>query len=54
MHQNTKIKKLKNLKNPREYWKILNSSDRKKEADVSIHELYIFFKHLNTSGNETD
>ena len=53
MHQNTKIKKLKNLKNsnPRE---ILNSSDRKKEADVSIHELYTFFKHLNTSGNETD
>ena len=42
--------KLRNLKNktPKEYWKIINSADSKKQdSKIGINTLYTFFKELN-------
>ena len=42
-----KIRKLYN-KNPKEYWKILNNFDKKKEqTDIKLDALYTFFKEMN-------
>jgi hypothetical protein len=42
-------KELKTLrsKNPKEYWKILNKGQKKKQPNISIDVLYEFFKNLN-------
>lgn len=42
-----KLRIMKN-KNPKDYWKILNSLDNKPEiADIKLEDLYSFFKDLN-------
>ena len=46
-----KLRKMKN-KNPKDYWKILNSLDNKPEnADIKLEDLYSFFKNLNYDPN---
>ena len=46
-----KLRKMKN-KNPKDYWKILNSLDNKPEnADIKLEDLYSFFKDLNYDPN---
>ena len=47
--KNVRIQKLKNLKttNPREYWKILNSSNPKSTCQAPLDELYNYFKEVN-------
>ena len=45
-----KINKLKNLKNakPREFWKIINSVDKKENnSNVPLEDLYKYFKEIN-------
>ena len=50
-----RIQKLKNLRttNPREYWKILNSSNPKSECQAPLQNLYEFFKNVNSSQENT-
>ena len=41
-----------NDKNPKDYWKILNSLDNTPEnADIKLEDLYSFFKDLNYNPN---
>ena len=49
-------KELKTLrsKNPKEYWKILNKGQKKKQPDISIDVLYEFFKNLNGAPDHDD
>lgn len=44
-----RISKLKNLKNakPKEYWKIINSTDKKDEFSPPLENLYSYFKEVN-------
>ena len=44
-----RVKKLRSLKsrNPKEYWKILNSENETNDCQVPINELHDFFKELN-------
>jgi hypothetical protein len=44
-------KELNNLKtsDPKEYWKILNRSREKKQADIPMEDLFNFLKNLNTT-----
>ena len=43
----TELRNLKS-KNPKEYWKIINSIDNKKvDSNIELDSLYSFFKDLN-------
>ena len=44
-----RIQKLRNIRstNPREYWKILNSSNPKSECQAPLQDLYEYFKNVN-------
>lgn len=44
-----RISKLKNLKNakPKEYWKIINSTDKKYQFSPPLENLYSYFKEVN-------
>lgn len=48
MARTEKLRKLKSS-NPREYWKILNSNDKKSECQVPLNDLYNYFKHVNSA-----
>ena len=54
-YKNLRIQKLKNLKtsNPREFWKILNSSNPKKECKAPLNDLYTYFKNVNDCPHKT-
>jgi hypothetical protein len=41
-------------KNPKEYWKILNKGQKKKQPNISIDVLYEFFKNLNGAPDHDD
>ena len=45
---------LKNLrlKNPEDYWKILNSTNKNKKCAVDINEMYTFMKDINKTDSE--
>ena len=45
-----RICRLKNLKNakPKEYWKIINSTDKKEQFTPPLDDLYTFFKNINS------
>ena len=49
-------KELKTLrsKKPKEYWKILNKGQKKKQPNISIDVLYEFFKNLNGAPDHDD
>ena len=52
-------KKLRTLKgkNPKEYWKVINSLDRNSdESSINLETLYNFFKDINdnTTQNESE
>ena len=51
-----RVEKLRNLKstNPKEFWKIINSVDKKITHTAPLDELHNFFKTLNTCSNEND
>ena len=51
-----RVEKLRNLKstNPKEFWKIINSVDKKNTHTPPLDELHNFFKTLNTCSNEND
>ena len=41
-------------KSPKQYWKILNSLQSKKESkDISMNDLYNFFKDINSPINDS-
>ena len=44
-----RISKLKNLKNakPKEFWKIINSTDKKEQFSPPLEGLYAYFKDVN-------
>ena len=44
-----KINQLKSIKNknPKAYWKVINSADKTEQPTAPLHELYDFFKHVN-------
>ena len=44
-----RISKLKNLKNakPKEFWKIINSTDKKEQFSPPLEDLYAYFKDVN-------
>ena len=46
-------KKLKDLHstNPKDYWKILNRSDKNKKCAVDINDMYNFLKDMNEDNN---
>ena len=48
-YDNARINKLRDLRssNPKEYWKILNSSDRRQRSEACLDDLYSFFKSIN-------
>ena len=47
-----KIREIRTF-NPKEFWKIINSKDRKKKVtNVNLDELFDFFKDLNTNQND--
>lgn len=48
--------KINNLKatNPREYWKIINSSKKKNSPEIPIDILFDYFKKLNEKGDDID
>ena len=49
-----KLRKLKS-KSPKQFWKILNNLQSKKEnKDISINDLYNFFKDINSPNNSHD
>ena len=54
-HKNLRIQKLKNMKssNPREFWKILNSSNPKNECKAPLNDLYNYFKDVNDCQHTT-
>ena len=51
-----RVENLKNLKstNPKEFWKIINSVDKKNTHTPPLDELHNFFKTLHTCSNEND
>ena len=66
-YDNERINKLRDLRssNPKEYWKILNASDRRKRSEACLDDLYSFFKSIyednpyddsefNTDTDQTD
>ena len=55
--QNLKIEKLRRIKNvnPKEYWKIINSTKKPNSIKTSLHDLYSFYKETNTNiSNESE
>lgn len=52
-YRDEKISRLRHLKknNPREYWKIINSSKKSDKNVAPLKEFYNFFKNVNTQGN---
>ena len=34
-------------KNPKAYWKVINSANKTEQPTAPLHELYDFFKHVN-------
>ena len=49
-----KLRKLKS-KSPKQFWKILNNLQSKKEnKDISINDLYNFFKDINSPNDSHD
>ncbi|MEW8547931.1 MAG: hypothetical protein AB2693_30870, partial [Candidatus Thiodiazotropha sp.] len=48
--------KLKELRsnNPKDYWKIINSIDKKKNPAVSVENFYSFFKDINSDKSNTE
>ena len=49
-----KLRKLKS-KSPKQFWKILNNLQSKKEnKDISINDLYNFFKDINSPNDNND
>ena len=56
MFKKEKINKLRNLKDakPRNFWKIINSVDKKEKSTAPLHELYDYFKTLNEDDNNVD
>ena len=49
-----KLRKLKS-KSPKQFWKILNSLENKKEnKDISINDLYTFLKDINSHNDSPD
>ncbi|MEW8547740.1 MAG: reverse transcriptase domain-containing protein, partial [Candidatus Thiodiazotropha sp.] len=50
-YKDINIKKLRKLKNtdPKEYWKILNSNQPKKNIEAGLEDLYNHFKNINKS-----
>ena len=53
-YKDDKVNRLKNLQtsNPKEYWKIINSLDKKKETTPPLNDLYSYFKTLNSSDSD--
>ena len=52
-----KINKLKNLKNakPKEFWKIINSVDKKENnSNVPLEDLYKYFEEINAQQNDDE
>ena len=49
--QNLKIEKLRRIKNanPKEYWKIINSTKKPNSIKATLHDLYSFYKETNTN-----
>ena len=57
MHLCDTHNKLRNLicKSPKQFWKILNSLQSKKENnDISMNDLYHFFKDINSTNDSHD
>ena len=55
--QNLKIEKLRRIKNanPKEYWKIINSTKKPNSIKATLHDLYSFYKETNTNiSNESE
>lgn len=48
-----KIKELRS-NNPKDYWKIINSIDKKKDPSVPLNDLYTFFKEVNSDKNKNE
>ena len=49
-----KLRKLKS-KSPKQFWKILNNLQSKQEnKDISINDLYNFFKDINSPNDSND
>ena len=49
-----KLRKLKS-KSPKQFWKLLNNLQSKKEnKDISINDLYNFFKDINSPNDSND
>ena len=55
-YKDTNIKKLRTLKNadPKQYWKILNSNQPKKNIEAGLEELYNHFKNVNQLAQRED
>lgn len=53
-YKDDKVNRLKNLQtaNPREYWKIINSLDKKNETTPPLNDLYTYFKTLNSNSSD--
>ena len=59
-YKNDKINKLRNLKQkqkkPKDFWKVINSINKKEDTTAPLHDLYEYFKTLNadSEGENTD
>ena len=55
-YKDTNIKKLRTLENadPKQYWKILNSNQPKKNIEAGLEELYNHFKNVNQLAQRED
>ena len=54
--KNQRVDRLRNLKtsNPKEFWKIINSVDKRNTPLPPIGELHDFFKNLNSHDNDQE
>ena len=52
--KNQRVQKLRNLKtsNPKEFWKIINSVDKRSYQMPPLDEMHNFFKNLNSDDND--
>ena len=55
-YDNARINKLRDLRSsyPKEYWKILNFSDRRQSSEACLDDLYSFFKSINEENSYDD
>ena len=51
IEKSTQLRPLKN-QHPREYWKIINSHKKPSESQVSLDDIYQFFKSINENSEE--